>query len=238
MSQHAEPGAPASNGLLAALPPDEYKRILPHLEPVRLTRGQVLYEIGDTIRHAFFPLNGLISLFSLTEDGAAIESAGVGREGIVGLPVLMRNRKTPYQIVVLFPTDALRIRASVLEREFGRCGPLQDILLRYTHAALTQISQAAICNHFHSVKERLCRWLLTSRGRARTDVLELTQETLSQILGAPRTAVTSAVGELSREGVIRATRGRIQVLRPGGLESNACECYDAVLEGTQNLPAD
>lgn len=235
MSKHIEARAPAGNRLLAALPHEEYARVSPHLESVHLPRGEVLYEIGDAIRHAYFPLNGLISLFSLTEDGATIEAALVGNEGVVGLPLLLRNHKTPFQIIAQFPSDAMRIKAGVLEREFGRCGRLQDLLLRYTHALLTQISQAATCNHFHSVKERLCRWLLISHDHVKTDVFQLTQESLSQILGAPRTGVTSAVGELNGARVIRATRGKIQILDRKGLEANACKCYDAVREEMLHL---
>ena len=238
MSKPVESHQPVANRLLAALPPEEYSSILPRLELVHLTRGKVLYEIDETVLHAYFPLNGLISLFSLTEDGATIESALVGNEGVVGLPVFLKHHKTPYQIVVQFPSDALRIKAAVLEREFSRCGPLQDLLLRYTQAVLAQISQAATCNHFHSVKERLCRWLLMSRDRTTADVLQLTQESLSKILGAPRTGVSSAIGELQREGVIRATRGRIQILDRKGLESSACKCYDAAREGIEDLFSD
>lgn len=223
------------NRLLAALPNVEYARLFPHLEPVRLDRGAVLYGIGETVRHAYFLSNGLVSLFSLTEDGATIESAVIGNEGLVGIPIALRDNKSPYQVVVQFPSDAMRIKAGVLERESSRCGHFQDLLLRYTHALLTQVSQSATCNHFHSVKERLCRRLLTSRDLVKTDTLQLTQELLSQILGAPRTGVTLAIGELQREGVLHVTRGRIQILDVRKAEANSCKCYGAFKEEMDRL---
>jgi len=209
--------------------------LAPHLEHVHLARGETLYEIDETIKYAYFPLSGIISLFSLTEDGATIESAVIGNEGLVGIPIALRDYKSPYQVVVQFPSDAMRIKAGVLERESSRCGHFQDLLLRYTHALLTQVSQSATCNHFHSVKERLCRRLLTGRDLVKSDTLQLTQERLSQILGAPRTGVTLAIGELQREGVLHATRGRIQILDVRGLEAHSCECYGAFKEEMDRL---
>jgi CRP-like cAMP-binding protein len=206
-----------------------------HLEPVHLARGEILYEIDETIKYAYFPLSGIISLFSLTVDGAAIESAVIGNEGLVGIPIALRDYKSPYQVLVQSASDSMRIKAHVLERESSRCGRFQDLLFRYTHALLTQISQSATCNHFHSVKERLCRRLLTSRDLVKTDTLQLTQEQLSQILGAPRTGVTSAIGELQRDGVLHATRGKLQILDAGGLEAHSCECYGAFREDMERL---
>lgn len=235
MSKQVEPKAPSRNRLLAVLPPEDYSRLAPHLEPVHLARGETLYEIDETIKYAYFPLSGLISLFSLTEDGATIESAVIGNEGLVGIPIALRDYKSLYQVVVQFPSDAMSIKADVLKRESSRCGRFQDLLLRYTHALLTQVSQSATCNHFHSVKERLCRRLLTGRDLVKTDTLQLTQEMLSQILGAPRTGVTSAIGELQRDGLLHATRGRIQILDVRGLEVNSCECYDAFKEEMDRL---
>lgn len=235
MSKQAEPHAPTRNRLLAVLPPEDYSRLAPHLVPLHLARGKILYEIDEAIKYAYFPLSGIISLFSLTEDGATIESAVIGNEGLVGIPVALRDYKSPYQVIVQFPSDAMSIKADVLERESGRCGRFQDLLLRYTNALLTQVSQSATCNHFHSVKERLCRRLLTGRDLAKTDTLQLTQERLSQILGAPRTGVTSAIGELQRDGVLQATRGRLQIIDARGLEAHSCECYGAFKEEMDRL---
>jgi CRP-like cAMP-binding protein len=235
LSKQVEPHEPIRNRLLSVLPPEDYSRLAPHLEPVHLARGETLYVIGETIKHAYFPLSGIISMFSLTEDGATIESAVIGNEGLVGIPIALRDYQSPYQIIVQFPTDAMKIKADELGRESSRCGRFQDLLLRYTHALLTQVSRSATCNHFHSVKERLCRRLLTSRDLVKTDTLQLTQELLSQILGAPRTGVTLAIGELQREGVLHATRGRLQILDVRGLEANSCRCYGAFKEDMDRL---
>ena len=238
MSKQVEPHAPIRNRLLAMLPPKDYSRLAQHLEPVHLARGETLYEIDETIKYAYFPLSGIISLFSSTEDGATIEAAVIGNEGLIGIPIALRDHKSPYQVLVQFPSDTMRIKAQVLERESSRCGHFQDLLLRYTHALLTQVSQSATCNHFHSVKERLCRRLLTSRDLVKTDTLQLTQELLSQILGAPRTGVTSAIGELQRDGVLHATRGKLQILDARGLEAHSCECYGAFKEEMDRLFVD
>jgi CRP-like cAMP-binding protein len=213
------------NCLLAALSDWEYKRLLPHLKPVHLPKDKILYEVGDHIHYAYFLLTGMISLFSISEDGESIESAMIGNEGMVGIPIILGASTMPYRSLVQVPADAMRINADNLIKEFKQAGQLQELLLGYTQKLLTQISQSAICNRFHSVEARLCRWLLITSDRMRSDTLQLTQSLISQILGAPRTGVTTAAGNLQDAGLIRYRRGKIKLLNRQGLEAAACECY-------------
>jgi len=230
-----EPSTAFGNGLLTALPPIEYERLSPHLELVRLTPGKILYNAGDLVSYAYFPKGGMISLLSITEDGRTIEVAMIGNEGMMGVPIILRNRVAPYQMMVQLAGNALRIRENVLRVEFDRGGKLQDLLLRYTHSVLIQVAQSAACNRFHTVEERLCRWLLVSRDRVQTDTLHLTQEFLSHMLGVPRTSVTMIAVNLQKEGFIRYNRGRITILDRSGLEAASCECYRRVREGSSNF---
>lgn len=216
------------NYLLAALLRPEYERLAPHLEPVHLARGQTLADAGDTLRYAYFPTNGMVSLLSTTEDGQSIEVAMVGCDGVVGVPIILRVGVMPYWSMVQLPADAMRIKASVLRKEFDRGGQLHDLMLRYTHSLLAQISQSAVCNRFHTVEERLCRWLLISRDRVKSDTINLTQEFIAQMLGTARTGVTMAAVPLQDAGLIRYRRGKITILDRQGLERAACECYAIV----------
>ena len=159
----------------------------------------------------------------------------IGNEGMMGVPIILRNRVAPYQMMVQLAGNALRIRENVLRVEFDRGGKLQDLLLRYTHSVLIQVAQSAACNRFHTVEERLCRWLLVSRDRVQTDTLHLTQEFLSHMLGVPRTSVTMIAVNLQKEGFIRYNRGRITILDRSGLEAASCECYRRVREGSSNF---
>ncbi len=218
------------NRILAAIPREEYKHILPNLEPVRLPQGKVLYNTGDTIRHAYFLMSGVASLLSTSEDGSTIEVVMIGNEGLVGISAVLRVHTTPYEVVVQLPINAVRIKSEALNREFNRGGRLQDLLLRFTHTLLTQIAQSASCNRFHSVEERLCRWLLISSDRVRSDTLHVTQEFLSQMIGAPRTSVTMVASKVQKLMLIRYSRGNIQILDRPGLESFSCECYRIVKE--------
>jgi CRP-like cAMP-binding protein len=223
--------ATLDNNLLAALPREEYQRLAPHLELVHLPAGKILYHVGDEVRYAYFPKGGVLSLLSTTEDGRSIEVGMIGNEGMTGVPVILRSREAPYQVMVQLTGSALRIKGAALREEFNRGGRLQDLLLRYTHSLLNQVSQAVACNCFHTVPQRLCRWLLVSSDRAQTDTLHLTHEFLSHMLGVPRTSVTTIAGALQKEGLISHSRGRITILGRGGLEEAACECYGRAREG-------
>jgi CRP-like cAMP-binding protein len=228
---------PAANRILNSLPRADYERLRPLLVPARLPQGKVLWDAGETVRHAYFPLNGMISLLSTTREGTTIEVGMIGNEGMAGVPGLLSNRVTPYRIMVQLPADALRVSSAALSEEFRRAGPLQDLLLRYIHTLLTQMSQAAACNSFHTVEQRLCRWLLVARDRADDDTLGLTQEFLSQMLGVPRTSVTTVVGRVEKLGLIRHGRGRVGIVDRAGLEALACECYGVIRDEFARLLA-
>ena len=225
----------AENRVLAALPREQYEQLLPHLELVRLAPSKVLYEAGDTARHAFFPQGGVVSLLSLTQDGETIEVAMVGNEGFVGVPVLLRVGIMPYRAMVQIPAEALRIEAERLRDAFNRAGLFQDLALRYMHALITQLSQSAVCNHFHSVEQRLCRWLLVTRDRLHTDTFDLTQEFLSQMLGVPRTSISTIAGRLQKARLIRYSRGKIQLLDQQGMQAASCECYGVVTDALSRI---
>jgi len=226
-----EPGSAFSNRLLSALPPAEYERLAPHLELVALAPGKILHNAGDVVRHAYFLKGGVASLLSTTEDGRTIEVGMIGNEGMTGISIILRSRIAPYQVMVQLAGNALRIRGDILREEFNRGGKLQDLLLRYAHSLLIQVAQSAACNRFHTVEERLCRWLLVSRDRVQTHTLQLTQEFLSHMLGGPRTSVTAIAGSLQKEGLIKYSRGRITILSRDGLKAASCECYERVREG-------
>jgi CRP-like cAMP-binding protein len=234
------PGAsqvPFKNLLLSALSSGEYEHLLPALELVRLPRDAVLYETGRAIRYAYFLIAGMVSLLSVTEDGRTIEVGMIGHEGLVGIPVILGISIAPYRTTVQIPASALRIRADRLRGEFNRGGTLQAMLLKYTHTLITQLSQSAVCNRFHTAEERLCRWLLISRDRVHSNTISLTQETISQMLGVPRTGVTLTAGLLQQNGLIRYRRGKITILDPRGLEDTACECYRVIREEFEHFLA-
>ena len=229
--------AKEDNRLLATLPREEYQRLLPHLEVTHLKAGRILYDVGETVRYAYFPKGGMISLLSTTESGRSVEVGMVGDEGMVGIPVVLRTSAAPYQAMVQITCNALRIRGDALRAEFNRGGRLQELLLRFTHSLLTQIAQSAACNQFHGLEKRLCRWLLVSRDRVHTDTVHLTQEFLSHMLGVPRTSVTAVAGTLQQRGLINYSRGRIVILDRQGLAAASCECYQRVRDGIEHLLA-
>jgi CRP-like cAMP-binding protein len=228
MSFSKEPRFSINNLLVSALPRAEYDRLLPALEPVSLARDVVLYDAGDTVRHAYFLTSGMVSLLSTTVEGKTIEVGMIGNEGLAGVAVILGMSIAPYRTTVQIPATALRIRAGALRDEFRQGGELQTMLLRYTHTLITQLSQSAVCNRFHTAEERLCRWLLVSRDRMRSNTIRLTQETISQMLGLPRTSVTLTAGVLQREGLIRYSRGKIIIVDSHSLEAASCECYGVV----------
>ena len=237
MFQSKEPHAFHQNLILAALPREEQARLRSHQETVRLTKGKVLYDAGDTIRHLYFPLGGMISLLSTTRDGASIEVGMIGNEGVAGLPVLLGINSAPYRVLVQIPGNAVRMRAETVKKVFDEAGLLHTLLLKYTHTLLTQIAQSAACNRFHTVEKRLCRWLLISRDRIHSDNIYLTQEFLSHMLGVPRTSVTTVAGKLQRAGFIRYSRGKIQIVDRPAMEAESCECYEIIREDIRHFLA-
>lgn len=223
------------NRLLAALPRHEYERIFPRLRMVPLPKGKIIYDLGDQARHAYFPMNGMLSMLSITEDGSTVEVAMVGNEGMAGLPLMLKTERMPFRVMVQLPGNAMLMQGNLLREEFNRNGHFQLMLLRYAHTLVTQIAQSAACNRFHSVEQRLCRWLLIARDRVKTDTFHLTQEIISQMLGVPRTSVTMTAVNIQKMGLIQYSRGKIVILDRQGLENTACECYRLVAEEIEHL---
>ena len=221
---------PIGNHILAGLPRKEYSRILSDLAPVTLTSGQVLYEPGAVMHSAYFLDTAIASILSVAEDGTSIEVSIVGDEGLIGIPIVLRTHGLPYRIIVQAPGMAWRMKSDVLRKEFDRCGPLHKLVLHYLHTLIVALSQAGACNRFHTIQQRLCRWLLTSQDRARSSEIHSTQELLSQMLGVNRGSASQAASGLQRAGLIRYRRGRITILDRSGLEAAACECY-RILKG-------
>ncbi|MES1982170.1 MAG: Crp/Fnr family transcriptional regulator [Pseudomonadota bacterium] len=234
------PHSPQQNHLLAALPPAEYERLLPNLELVSMPLGEVLYESGDPFHHVHFPTTAIVSLHYVMEDGATAEIAGVGNEGILGVPLFMGGVTTPSLAVVHTGGHGYRLKGQYLMEEFNRAGGrragvVQKLLLRYTQALITQMSQTAVCNRHHSVEQQLCRWLLLCLNRSSSNELTMTQELIASMLGVRREGITEAAGKLQQAGIIRYRRGHITVIEREGLESHACECYEVVKKEFERL---
>jgi CRP-like cAMP-binding protein len=216
------------NRLLAALPAPVYKRLLHHLEPAALELGSVIYESGGHLDYVYFPTDCLVSLLFVMENGATAEIAVVGKEGLVGIALFMGGDTTPSRAVVQSAGCAYRLKADILKAEFRRGDPLQQLLLRYTQALITQMAQTAVCNRHHSVEQQLCRWLLLSLDRLPRNELLMTQELIANMLGVRREGVTKAAGSLQEAGLIHYSRGRITVPDRKKLEARVCECYAVV----------
>jgi len=229
---------PKLNQLLAALPEPEWQRWQPELERVPMALGQVLYESGRAMSHAWFPTTAIVSLLYVMENGASAEIAVVGNEGIVGVSLFMGGGSTPSRGVVQSAGEGYRLRSNVMRAEFERAGPVMHLLLRYTQALITQMAQTAVCNRHHTLHQQLCRWLLLSLDRLEVNELVMTQELIANMLGVRREGVTEAALELQRLGLIRYARGHIKVLDRPGLERRACECYAVVKKEYDRLLPD
>jgi CRP-like cAMP-binding protein len=190
--------------------------------------GEVLYESGGELKHAYFPTTSILSLLYVLEDGATAGIAVIGYEGILGISLFMGGETTPSRAVVQSPGYGYRLDAHLLKKEFNRAGPLLRLLLRYTQALITQMTQTAVCNRHHSIDQQLCRWLLLSLDRLPSNSLKMTQELIAHMLGVRRGSVTEAAGKLQRDGMIRYNRGYIEVLDRPKLEKAVCECYAVV----------
>ena len=232
------PHDPKQNHLLAALPASEFERLAPHLQLIPLTLGEALYESGGQLNHVYFPTNSIVSLLYVMQDGASAEIAVVGNEGILGISLFMGGETTPSRAVVQSEGHAYRLSAQHLKQEFNRAGPMMHLLLRYTQALITQMSQTAVCNRHHSVDQQLCRWLLLSLDRLSSDELTMTQELIANMLGVRREGVTEAAGKLRDAGIIQYSRGHIKVLDRGRLEQYVCECYAVVKKEFDRLLSD
>src|SRR5688500_7004043 len=219
---------PIANSLLAALPRESYRRLLPGLEPAALDFGPVLYEPGEPIGEVYFPERSLVSLLTLVEGHLALEVGLVGHEGMVGLPLALGVECSPVRALVQGAGPALRMSAARFRKALAASPPLQRELHRYAHALMTQISQTAACNRFHVVGARLARWLLMTRDRVRADEFRMTHEFLSHMLGVRRVGVTEAASVLQRAKLIEYSRGNIRILDHRGLEKAACACYEGI----------
>jgi CRP-like cAMP-binding protein len=230
--------SPMQNHLLAQLPIAEQQRWIPQLEEVDMPLGQVMYESGGTLSHVYFPTSSIVSLLYVMENGASGEIAVVGNEGVVGVSLFMGGGSTPSRGVVQSAGAGYRLKAQVMKEEFDRAGPVLHLLLRYTQALITQMSQTAVCNRHHSLDQQLCRWLLLSLDRLQGNELVMTQELIANMLGVRREGVTEGALRLQHAGLIRYTRGHITVLDRRGLEGRSCECYAVVKKEYDRLLPD
>jgi CRP-like cAMP-binding protein len=229
---------PNQNQLLAALLDAEFDRLAPHLELIPMLLGDVLYESGGKLQHVYFPTTAIVSLHYVLENGGSSEIAGVGNEGVLGISLFMGGDTTPSRAVVQTGGHGYRLKAHILMEEFNRAGPVLRLLLRYTQALITQMSQTAVCNRHHSVEQQLCRWLLLTLDRLPSNELTMTQELIANMLGVRREGVTEAAGKLQSYGFIRYRRGHITVVDRNGLEGHVCECYGVVKKEFARLLSD
>jgi CRP-like cAMP-binding protein len=216
---------PKQNQLLSALPAAEFDRMAAHLELVPMPLGEALYESGGVLDHVYFPTTSIVSLLYVLENGSSAEIAVVGNEGVLGISLFMGGDTTPSRAVVQSAGHGYRLRAQMMKDEFNRAGSVLRLFLRYTQALITQ---TAVCNRHHSTEQQLCRWLLLSLDRLPSDEIVMTQELIANMLGVRREGVTDAARKLQATGLIRYSRGRIQVLDRPGLEKAVCECYSVV----------
>jgi CRP-like cAMP-binding protein len=235
MSTSANPYHQIKNRILATLSPDEYEQLSPHMAHVKLPHGQVLIEQGEPIRDVYFPNDALISLVTQLSDGATVEAAVAGNEGMAGLPVVLGADSTPMQLMVQIPGTAIKVKSRVIRDAFNRGGALQARLLSYAHALFIEAAQSAACNAHHHVDARLARWLLTSSDAVESEELPLTQEFIATMLGVRRAGVTCAALTLREAGLITYNRGNIKILDRNGLEAVACECYQIIKDQFKTL---
>lgn len=223
------------NLLLRSLPESEFARIAPHLRPVSLSVGEILKEADETADDAYFPIDCVISLITVMENGMTVECGVVGKEGVVGLSTFLGGGATPNQHIVQVPGMTLKLSGAILANEFQRGEKLQELLSKFTLATIIQISQSVACNRIHTAEERLCRWLLMMSDRGQTEYFPQTQEFLSRMLGAARPVVTLTAGALQKAGLIKYSRGNLTILDRPGLETKACECYAKVVSQCNRL---
>jgi len=216
------------NHLLAGLSAEEFARLRPKLRTLSLSLGEVIYESGEQMDYVYFPTTAIISLLYIMKNGATAEIGVVGNDGLVGIALFMGGETTPNRAIVQSAGRAVRMKAKVLQNEFAQGGKFQHLLLRYTQALITQISQTAVCNRLHSVEQQLCRWLLLSHDRLPSNRLIMTHELIANMLGVRREGITHAAKQLQDAGLISYVRGDMTILDRQGLEATVCECYQVV----------
>ncbi len=225
----------ATNRLLAVLPAGDLERIESYLDFVPLGAGDVLYQSGSRMRHVYFPTTSIVSLLHTMANGASVEIALVGNEGVAGAALCMGDETTACRAVVSSAGGAYRLASRVIKQEFARGGTMQQLLLRYSQALITQMGQTAACNRHHALEQQLCRRLLLNLDRLSSNEFAMTHQSIANMLGVRREGVTEAAGKLQTAGLIRYTRGRITILDRGGLEGRTCECYAAVKRENDRL---
>ncbi|HVF29432.1 MAG TPA: Crp/Fnr family transcriptional regulator [Pyrinomonadaceae bacterium] len=221
---------PIHNRLLSVLPPNEFALIRPHLTEVSFEPATMLARAGDAVRSCFFPNTGMVSLLCVTEQGRSVEAGYTGCEGMIGISVLLGKNEMPYDALVQAPTSGFTADAGAVLELFKRCGVFHDIALRFAYVVLKQLSQTCVCNHYHTIEARLCRWLTVMTERSNNRRLRLTQEFLAHMLGVQRTSIGPIANLLQRNGAIRYARGRVEIIDLDALRSMACDCYKIVAE--------
>jgi len=225
---HSTSHNPLKNYLLAALPENEFLHVKPKLEQVLFKLGDVMYESGEQMEFVYFPTTAIVSLLYIMENGATAEIGVIGNDGILGIALFMGGDSTTGRALIQSAGEAFKMRAKDMREEFALGGVFQKLMLRYTQALMTQISQTAVCNRLHAVEEQLCRWLLLSHDRLDSDHLVMTHDLISNMLGVRREGITLAAHKLAAKNLIKNTRGTIIILDRQGIEDAACECYDVV----------
>ena len=223
------------NQLLAALPQEDYERLLPDLKSVHLVQKRIVYSAGDWYDYAYFPNQSIISSVAIMKNGSVTEIGVIGNEGMIGLPIILGSDRFTTEAIVQVGNSALRIPAQKLKAEFDRREALYHLLLRYTQARIIQLGQTAACNCYHTIPQKFARWLLTVRDSVRKDKLDLTQEFISQMLGVRRAGVTEIAGQFQKAGMIRYSRGHITILDQERLEATSCECYQLIADEFSRL---
>lgn len=232
------PHNPRQNHLLAAFPLDEFDRLFAHLELVSLSVGDFLIEADKGFKFAYFPTTAVVSFMYILEDGTAAEIASVGKEGVIGISLVLGEETTPRTVEVQIAGFAYRLKGTILASEFSRAGPVLHLLLRYSQALIIQMTQIAICNRYHSVDQQICRWLLLSLDRSTNDLLYMTQQVIANMLGIRRERVVMAARNLQKDGLIHYSRGTIEVLSRLGLEKTVCERNGVIRTELDRLKSD
>jgi CRP-like cAMP-binding protein len=225
------------NKLIGTLPKADYERILPYLELIHMPAGKILCDSGEKLQFSYFPVDCIVSYLYITENGSTLEIAAIGNDGAVGIPLFTGGKSMLNQAVVQCEGYAYRIQRHRFMEEFNRYGTLFHVLLRYMQVYITQTAQTAVCNRFHSVEQRFCRWLLLSLDQFSSNELIMTQELIANILGVRREGITEAAGKLQKAGLIQYSRGHITVIDRLGLEARVCECYQVVKQESDRLLA-
>jgi len=230
-----ETSSPITKRLLAALPSDDYERIFSNSQVIRLPRNRILYEAGDEVRSVYFVISGVLSLLAITEDGQTVDVCTIGNEGVVGMPVVLAVPVMPCRVVTQLPCEVVKIKSGPLLAEFAQSGTLQRLLLKYAYVQQVEMIQSAVCHSLHTIRQRLCRWLLVIADSVPSNTFDVTQEHIANMLGHQRNRITLAARELLQQGLIEYGNGSMKIVDRAGLEAAACECYGIVKENNKRV---